>query len=179
MKKILFVVFTFIFILSGCAAREDQTALQHDDTPMTQKPGRTETVPGVSAEKTVKQEPVTTEPALPKDFDTTSKLSENGMYSISYRSIGGEIKVNRTHSWELTVRDKDGKPVNNARVMLSGEMPVNERGLPVHPVVSRAGFEGLYRVDNMRFDMPGWWAVTVNVMANDTPDRVSFNLNLP
>jgi hypothetical protein len=179
MKKILPVVFTLFFILTGCAAREDQTASQHDEMTEIQGPERGETVSDVPVEKSMEHELDTTEAVLPNNLDySPAKLSLNGVYNISYKSIGGDIRINRAHSWELTVRDADNKPVNNARVLLSAKMPVQERSLSVHPVISRAGFGGLYRIDNMKFDMPGWWVVTINIMADNIPDRTSFNINI-
>jgi hypothetical protein len=30
----------------------------------------------------------------------------------------------------------------------------------------------------MKFTMPGWWVVTISIMANGVHDSVSFNLNI-
>ena len=57
-------------------------------------------------------------------------------------------------------------------------MPEHGHGLPTEPVVTTMGFDGLYRIDGMKFSMPGWWVVTISVMANGEQDSVSFNLNL-
>ncbi|MBW2467637.1 MAG: FixH family protein, partial [Deltaproteobacteria bacterium] len=134
----------------------------------------------VSETKAMDQEPAVTQAPDPEELDyATSKLSANGKYKISYQSISGIIKTNRIHSWELTISDPDGQPVNDARVLLTGKMPEHGHGLPTHPEITRAGFYGLYRVDNMKFSMPGWWVISISVMANDVPDSVSFNLNIP
>ena len=149
---------SMLFLLVGCAAQEDRTRAQHEQLEKVQQHEQSQ---------------------VPRKIDlATVKKSDNDVYSISYRSVGGDIRSNRIHSWELTVKDADGSPVNDAMVLVSGKMPGNGYDLPTHPVVFRAGFEGLYRVDNMEFITPGWWVVTINVMANGIPDSASFNLNL-
>jgi hypothetical protein len=115
----------------------------------------------------------------PKDLDfSTMKMTANNAFNVMYKSTSGNIRINRIHSWEVTVKDVNGKPVNNAKVTVVGDMPEHGHGLPTRPVVTKIGTEGLYRVDGMKFTMPGWWIVTINVMADGTHDNVSFNLNI-
>ena len=57
-------------------------------------------------------------------------------------------------------------------------MPEHGHGLPTQPEITPIGAGGLYRVDGMKFTMPGWWVVTISVRANDVHDSVSFNLNI-
>ncbi len=115
----------------------------------------------------------------PKDLDySTMKMSANNAFNVMYKSTSGKIRINRIHSWEVTVKDADGKPVNNAKVTVVGDMPEHGHGLPTQPEVIKIGAEGLYRVDGMKFTMPGWWIVTISVMADGTHDNVSFNLNI-
>ena len=35
---------------------------------------------------------------------------------------------------------------------------------------------GAYRVEGMKFQMPGWWSVTLEIQANGEQDTVTFNL---
>jgi len=115
----------------------------------------------------------------PKDLDfSTMKMTANNAFNVMYKSISGHIRINRIHSWELTVKDADGKPVNNAKISVVGDMPEHGHGLPTQPEVTTVGAEGLYRVDGMKFTMPGWWIVTISVMADGIHDNVSFNLNI-
>jgi hypothetical protein len=115
----------------------------------------------------------------PKDLDfSTMKTTANNTFNVMYKSISGHIRINRIHSWELTVKDADGKPVNHAKVTVVGDMPEHGHGLPTQPAVTSIGAEGLYRVDGMKFTMPGWWVVTVSVMTDGVHDNVSFNLNI-
>ena len=115
----------------------------------------------------------------PKDLDySTTKMTANDAFKVMYKSIGGQIRINRIHSWELTVTDSGGQPVNDAVVTVVGDMPEHGHGLPTQPEITPIGAGGLYRVDGMKFTMPGWWVVTISVRANDVHDSVSFNLNI-
>lgn len=117
--------------------------------------------------------------APPKDLDyATMKNTVNNAYSVKYQSVGGKIRMNKIHSWELSIKDDGGRPVNNAKITVVGDMPEHGHGLPTQPVVTGIGVEGLYRIDGMKFTMPGWWIVTISVMADGTHDSVSFNLNV-
>ena len=115
----------------------------------------------------------------PKDLDySTMKMTVNNAFNVMYKSTKGQIRINRIHSWELTVKDAEGQPVNGARVTLVGDMPEHGHGLPTQPEVRDIGTDGLYRVDGMKFTMPGWWVITVSVMVHGVHDSVSFNLNI-
>jgi hypothetical protein len=115
----------------------------------------------------------------PKDLDTsTMKVTTNNAFNVMYKSTSGHIRINRIHSWELTIKDADGQPVNDAMVTVVGDMPEHGHGLPTQPEITKVGTGGLYRVDGMKFTMPGWWVVTVSVMVNGVHDSVSFNLNI-
>jgi hypothetical protein len=115
----------------------------------------------------------------PKDLDySTTKMTTENAFQVMYKSIGGQIRVNRIHSWELAVKDANGQPVNDAQITVVGDMPEHGHGLPTQPEVTAIGADGLYRVDGMKFQMPGWWVVTISVMANGVQDNVSFNLNI-
>jgi len=115
----------------------------------------------------------------PKDLDySTKRMSAKNSFNVSYKSIGSPIRINRIHSWELKITDANGNPVNDAKVTVVGDMPQHGHGLPTQPEVFNMGAGGLYRIDGMKFQMPGWWVITIDIMANDVHDAVSFNLNL-
>ena len=115
----------------------------------------------------------------PEDLDTsTMKVTASNAFTVMYKSTSGHIRINRIHSWELTIKDADGQPVNDAMVTVVGDMPEHGHGLPTQPEITKIGTGGLYRVDGMKFTMPGWWVVTVSIMVNGVHDSVSFNLNI-
>jgi hypothetical protein len=105
-------------------------------------------------------------------------MSEKKLFEVSYKSLRGTIPLNRIHSWELYLKDADGKPVDNAKISIVGDMPEHGHGFPTQPEVVKGIGIGVYLVDGLKFSMPGWWVVTFHIMAAETMDNVTFNLQL-
>ncbi|MBU0485831.1 MAG: FixH family protein [Proteobacteria bacterium] len=115
----------------------------------------------------------------PADLDfSTTLLSENGNFIVSYISDLGEIPLNKIHSWQLRVESKDGVPVSGAVIKVEGLMPEHGHGFPTNPIVSAELESSSYLVEGLRFNMPGWWNITFEIKAGDTVDSVKFNLRL-
>jgi len=117
--------------------------------------------------------------SAPDDLDLSSgKLSEKGIFSISYTSRLEPMPINKIHSWELVVNTPEGNPVSGADISLVGDMPEHGHGLPTQPEVTAELENGKYLVEGLKFSMPGWWIIKFNVKAGDRTDTVKFNLLL-
>jgi hypothetical protein len=115
----------------------------------------------------------------PKDLDmSTMKMSAHLHYNVMYESLSGRLPLNKIHSWKLAVKDGKGNAVNNAKISVVGDMPEHGHGLPTNPEISKGSGPGTYRVDGMKFSMPGWWVITFNIKAGDMQDSVSFNIQV-
>ena len=125
------------------------------------------------------QTPAVTRPA---DLDlATTQPSHGGKFTVSYKSDLDPVTINKLHTWTLHVADAAGKPLDNATVAIDGGMPEHNHGMPTQPIVTPLG-SGDYRAEGMKFQMPGWWTVTVTVTdtvsAAGQPDSATFNLLL-
>ena len=117
--------------------------------------------------------------AVPADLNlSTTQMSENKLFAVSYRSLRGTLPINRILSWELNVKTADGKPVDNAKISIVGDMPEHHHGLPTQPEIVKGIGPGNYIVDGLKFSMPGWWVVTFHIEAGEMMDNVTFNLLL-
>jgi hypothetical protein len=116
---------------------------------------------------------------VPSDLDTsTTRTSEQGLYQIGYVSDLGSVPVNQMQSWMLHVETADGEPVENATITVDGDMPQHGHGLPTRPQVSRYLGNGDYKVEGLKFHMPGWWVMDFVVAADGQTDQVRFNMML-
>lgn len=116
---------------------------------------------------------------VPADLDlSTRRSSAQGLYSISYSPQSGPIVVNQIHSWVLHVESPDGRPVEDAQILVDGDMPQHGHGLPTRPQVTRSLGNGNYLVEGVKFHMPGWWVMDFEVTAGGKTDKVRFNLML-
>jgi hypothetical protein len=116
---------------------------------------------------------------VPADLDTSTRLlSDQGRYAVSYVPQLDPIGINQIHAWTLHVETPDGALVENAQIAVDGDMPQHGHGLPTRPQVTRYLGNGDYRVEGLKFHMPGWWIVEFDITAGGQTDHVTFNLML-
>ena len=116
---------------------------------------------------------------VPADLDySTVRLSENGLFNVSYTASTGTVPVNKLHQWTLHIETADGQPVQNATINVDGDMPQHGHGLPTQPRVTKNLGNGDYLVDGMKFQMGGWWVMDFNVTEDGQTDTVHFNMML-
>jgi hypothetical protein len=108
----------------------------------------------------------------------TSSWSDKRMYRVTYASSPTPVPLLAVHSWTVTIVDAEGHPVDDARLTVLGGMPAHAHGLPTIPAVTSLG-AGRYRVDGLKFHMPGAWVVAFRIKAKAGIDSVSFALDLP
>ena len=73
------------------------------------------------------------------------------------------VVINRIHSWEILIRDKDGDPISGAEISVVGGMPDHDHGLPTLPVITGEMQAGRYLLEGVRFHMPGRWELSVTI----------------
>lgn len=107
----------------------------------------------------------------------TTQLSQNGLYRIRFAADQEPVPVSKLHTWTVHVDTAAGTAVADAVVSVEGGMPEHNHGMPTQPQVTSLG-GGDYLVEGMKFQMPGWWTVTVAVEVAGQTDRATFNLLL-
>jgi hypothetical protein len=117
--------------------------------------------------------------SVPSDLDySTTRVSDNGLFRVSYAASTGPIPVNQMHQWTLHVETADGNIVENATITVDGDMPQHGHGLPTRPQVTEYLGDGDYLVKGMKFQMGGWWVMDFTITANGQTDAVHFNMML-
>lgn len=112
-------------------------------------------------------------------LDTSrTRASKNRLFTVTLDSGAEPIALNRIATWTVHVQDAQGRPVENAQIGVEGGMPEHDHGLPTAPRVTAELGGGDYRLEGIRFQMPGWWVVTLHITASDASDTVTFNLML-
>lgn len=104
--------------------------------------------------------------------------SSNGHFQLGYTSALEPITINRIHHWTLHLENAQGEPVANAEIQVQGGMPQHDHGLPTSPRLTEALGSGDYRLEGMRFHMPGYWELTLTIKAGSVTDTVLIPLKL-
>ena len=104
--------------------------------------------------------------------------SADGLYRVELRNLPEPVPLNRMHEWIVHVEAADGTPVTGASIAMDGGMPIHDHGLPTAPRVTAELGNGDYRLEGVRFQMPGHWVVELAIDAAPGTDSVAFDLNL-
>lgn len=104
--------------------------------------------------------------------------SKQKLYRVSLYSREAPIPLKRIHQWIVRVETADGKPVADAKIGVFGGMPMHQHGFPTKPRVTDYLGEGEYRVEGIKFSMPGYWQMRFNIRSGKQRDRVVFEINL-
>ncbi len=115
----------------------------------------------------------------PADIDySRTRTSAAGLYRATIVPQGGSIPQGKLQSWTLHLENAAGAPVDSASVAVDGGMPQHGHGLPTRPQVTEYLGNGDYRVEGLKFHMPGWWIVEFDIASGDQTDHVTFSLIL-
>lgn len=107
-----------------------------------------------------------------------SARSAAGLYQISLGPENKDIPISRLHRWRLILQDAKGTPVSGARIRIDGGMREHGHGLPSRPEIAETARPGEYRIEGVRFNMPGKWQLVVDILAAAGEDRAEFEFSL-
>ncbi len=93
------------------------------------------------------------------------KTTQKRFFVVAISPEGGEPTVGPLGSWILELRSPDGIPVSGATISVDGGMPDHNHGLPTTPTVSADLGDGRYRVEGVKFSMPGHWVLKFKIVA--------------
>ena len=96
--------------------------------------------------------------------------SHNRLYRASLLPSG--------HEWKLRLEKSDREPVSGGSLVMQAWMPEEPAVNEYQPrVIAEGG--GIYRVEGLRVDRPGWWNLKLTVTDAGVTDSLAFNLIMP
>jgi len=107
-----------------------------------------------------------------------TRTTENRLFVVTIAPEGGEPEVGRLSSWTVAISTPNGRPVDGARLAIDGGMPEHDHGLPTQPQLGAELGDGRYRVDGVKFTMPGRWVLSFEISTADGKDKAVFNVHL-
>lgn len=107
-----------------------------------------------------------------------SQVSDRGLYAVTVRPEVIPPPVGTLHRWTVTVTDAAGRPADGLTITVSGGMPAHRHGLPTQPVMTGSTGNGEYRLDGLKFNMPGKWVVRLSLDGAGGADTVIVPFDL-
>ena len=115
----------------------------------------------------------------PSDLDLAlSKSTDHGLYIAELEADQSPVPVGKLHTWTVKISTPDGQPAQTAAISIDGGMPQHGHGLPTRPEVTADLGGGLHLIEGMKFNMDGWWTLTVSIDGSAGSDTATFNLVL-
>lgn len=123
---------------------------------------------------------VTAAGARPRDLNLAlDRRSDEDVFQIAMVSGQVPIPTSKVHFWSVHLSGAGGAPVFGATIKIDGGMPEHGHGLPTAPRAEAAATPGDYVIKGMKFSMPGWWVLKLDIRAPDgRTDKITFNLIL-
>lgn len=116
---------------------------------------------------------------VPDDLDLRSeKLTDNGLYNVSFTQEEGQVGVGPITTFLVTVKNNDGQMIDGATILVDGGMPQHGHGLPTQPRQTEMVSSGVYRIDGVKFSMTGWWEFRLAINSSVGDDTITFNVVL-
>ena len=111
------------------------------------------------------------------EFGLGPRTSAAGRY-VATLEPASPLRPRQMQTVRVTVRDADGRAIDQAQISVDGGMPQHGHGLPTHPRVTGNLGDGVYQIEGVRFNMGGWWEFKLTIAGSRGADTVTFNLAL-
>lgn len=117
--------------------------------------------------------PIVAKPIVAKSIVAKS---EGGHFVLRVSGIDTPEPINHLHGLDLALAAPDGTPVDGARITLTGKRQFAPNPLPTLPQVAPAPGPGNYRVEGLRFHMPGDWHLVFDIETAQIHDRATLDV---
>ena len=111
------------------------------------------------------------------EFGLGPRPSAGGRY-VATLEPAKPLRPRQMQTVRITVRDAEGRAIDEAQISIDGGMPQHGHGLPTRPRVTRNLGDGRYEIEGVRFNMGGWWEFKLAIAGSRGADTVTFNLDL-
>ena len=114
---------------------------------------------------------------MASEFGLGPRASAAGRY-VATLEPAKPLHPRQMQTVRVTVRDAEGRAIDEAQISVDGGMPQHGHGLPTRPRVTRNIGDGIYEIEGVRFNMGGWWEFKLTIDSSRGADTVTFNLAL-
>jgi hypothetical protein len=108
--------------------------------------------------------------------EAMSIRSADGHFVLRLMGLERFEPTNRLRGFDLRLETADGRPATGASITLSGRRFDAPNPLPTLPRITPATGEGHYRVEGLRFHMPGDWHLVFAIDFAQIHDRAALDI---
>ena len=105
-----------------------------------------------------------------------SQQTDNKTFSAVF-SCQKKPRIGEFRSCHLQLT-RGGEKVSGAKISIDGGMRSHGHGLPTKPQVTATKVSGLYKIEGLKFTMPGEWDVGFKMLSKDVTDQVVFTFTI-
>jgi hypothetical protein len=102
--------------------------------------------------------------------------SASGGFTLHIAGLGDPEPLNHMHGLDLVLTGKNGQPIAGADIVLTGQRHYSKTPLPTLPQTMPQASPGLYRVEGVRFHMPGDWRLAFDISFAHIHDRAVLDV---
>jgi hypothetical protein len=117
------------------------------------------------------------QPPAQSEFGLGPRVSAAGHYTATLQPAE-PLRQRALQSVRVLVTDAQGHAVDGASIDVDGGMPQHGHGLPTRPRVTKTFGGGVYEIEGVRFNMGGWWELSLAITGSAGADKVTFNIEL-
>ncbi len=107
---------------------------------------------------------------------STTQISKKNLFIVSYAYETDPVLVGNYVKLKLRVMSTTERPIDDAWIKISGDMPAHGHGMPTQPEVTEELGNGYYIIDGIKYSMPGHWTISMQITSQGQKDNVTFNL---
>jgi hypothetical protein len=111
------------------------------------------------------------------EFGLGPRASAEGRY-VATLEPSRPLRPRQMQTVRVTVRDAEGRAIDDAQISIDGGIPQHGHGLPTRPRVTGNLGGGTYEIEGVRFNMGGWWEFKLAIAGSHGADTITFNLDL-
>src|SRR5919197_4200387 len=106
------------------------------------------------------------------EFGLGPRASVAGRY-VATLAPTKPLRPRQMQTVRVTVRDAEGRAIDEAQISIDGGMPQHGHGLPTRPRVIRNLGDGIYEIEGVRFNMGGWWEFKLPIAGSRGTDTIT------
>jgi hypothetical protein len=111
------------------------------------------------------------------EFGLGPRSSAQGRY-VARLEPAKALRPRQMQTVRVSVREAEGRAIDEAQISIDGGMPQHGHGLPTRPRVTRNLGDGVYEIEGVRFNMGGRWEFKLAIAGPRGADTITFNLDL-